>query len=234
MHELVLDNVKFNSLSNPFDVYKNKYKNIQLPKIKKNKLSYLFDKNKNENKGLDYDFQSIFTAHSSRFHLNKVGSVGNLLDKNNIKENILSNSGQTSKKTNYNESNFRKKIAFHYRYMNLNNIGNKKNISEKELFFKEKDKKLKKILKYSKLIPKNLLKRKENQVINIEDSNLIDDKKIIINNSENKKQINKDDNKIDKKIDKLQIKIGNNTIRHKIKIIRNNKHEYIELNELLK
>ena len=227
IHELILDNIKFNKLKNPFDSRFNQFKYIQLPKIKKNKSNSLLYNNKNDNQGLDSDFQSIFRIHSSKFHLNKSESTGNLLNRNYIKEKILSNFSPTSKKINFNESNFRKIIAFHYRYMKLNNIENKNINSERKLLFKEKDKKLKKILKYSKLIPKNLLQRIEKR------NDKSEDEILIINNTEDKKQNQSSDDEVEKKSNKIKIKPEDNKKRYKIQIIRNNKPEYIELSKLL-
>ena len=122
---------------------------------------------KNKFKDLNKAFFSIYRLHSSKFHANNNENNKSINDKLNEQLNSLKKENKSIEKVNiWNErySNkmhnsyknvfeYRKKMAFKFRYMNYSpkKINLKKN-------FKIKDDKMNKILKLSKSIPNILLK----------------------------------------------------------------------------
>ena len=119
------------------------------------------------NKGL----VSLYRVHSSKFHSRKIEKSKDINDRFNEEMNLLKNKQKSLEKlniwqkthlnkrlNNYNNIlEFRKKMAFRFRYMNYSpkTIDTKKD-------FKLKDDKMNRILKISKSIP-NLLIKKENE-----------------------------------------------------------------------
>ena len=146
-------------------------------KDKIKKKSVAFDSIYSTNKFRDFNKElvSIYRLHSSKFHSRKVEKNRDMNDKFNEEMNLLVKAEKEDRKLNiWNEPiinkiqnnyknvfEFRKKMAFRFRYMNYSprNISNKQN-------FKLKDEKMNKILKISKSIP-NYLLRNPNSVQNI-------------------------------------------------------------------
>ena len=195
---MVIDNIKLNDHT---DILDNLYKK-NLPDMNHN-CSYktLDDANYNNNiyegilmkdkiKDLNNEFISLYRIHSSKFHSRKEENEKKLNDKLNEEMNMLIKDNKNNEKLNlWNEPinskvqhsyknifEFRKKMAFRFRFMNIptKNIGTKKN-------FKIEDEKVNKILQISKSIPNIFLKeekfvKKENKEINNNSENSFEDR----------------------------------------------------------
>ena len=198
IHNVVIDNIKLNDDS---DIFENIQKR-SLPELNQNN-SYedfdVFNNNKNiresvlirkKIRDLNNDFISLYRMHSSKFHSRKEENEKKINDKFNEEMNMLVKQSKNSEKINlWNDSirfksqhsyknifEFRKKMAFRFRFMNNPNkkIRIKKN-------FKIKDEKLNKILKISKSIPNIFLKeiksvKKVNKEISNNSENSVDDR----------------------------------------------------------
>lgn len=152
----------FDKKQNLWDLYQDFYNFNSKEDISKNEV--ILEK---RNKDFDKKFISLYTIHSSKYHLTRDGNKNNLNEifKNEIKSlkeknNINNKNHNTSKINEYtprgfdykNKNAFRKKMAFHYRFMNnstYTKFGKKK--------FKSQNKEMKKILQISKSIPDVLL-----------------------------------------------------------------------------
>lgn len=191
IHNLVIDNIKLNDHT---DIFGNLEKR-SLPELNKD-YSYETLDNANANrynnhiyenilkkdktKDLNNEFMSLYRIHSSKFHSRKEENEKKINDKLNEEINLLIKDNKNNEKLNlWNEPinskvqhsyknifEFRKKMAFRFRFMNNPN----KKISIKKNF-KIEDEKVNKILKISKSIPNIFLKeekfvKKTNKEIN--------------------------------------------------------------------
>ena len=175
IHNVIIDNINLNDNLEIFESLIQKKKVQKLyQKFKKNDV---FEKNKeNENedtqnnkfKDFNNDLLSLYRLHSSKFHSRKIEKEKSINDKFNEEMNFLVNRYEKNNDKIYlgkdialnkiknfrNINQYRKKLAFRFRYMNYSpkKINLKKN-------FKIKDDKMNKILKISKSIPNFLLKK---------------------------------------------------------------------------
>ena len=182
------------NLNDNIEIFENiieKRKNIELEeKLYKNiNESENNDTQKNRFKDINKELVSLFRLHSSKFHSRKEEKSKDISDRFNEEMNLLVDRRKSLEKINFweksflnkkhsdykNINEFRKKMAFRFRFMNYSpkKINLKKN-------FKIKDDKMNKILKISKSIPNYLLKRdnsvrnknlKKNFDFNIEENN---------------------------------------------------------------
>ena len=118
-------------------------------------------------KDFNKELVSLYRLHSSKFHSRKIEKSKDISDRFNDEMNLLKNKQKSyenlniwkepslnKKKNNYNNIfEFRKKMAFRFRYMNYT-----PKIIDIKKDFKLKDDKMNKILKISKSIPNLLLK----------------------------------------------------------------------------
>ena len=198
---MVIDNIKLNDHT---DIFEN-LKKRSLPELNQN-YSYetLNDANGNTNiyesilmkrkiKDLNDEFISLYRLHSSKFHSRKEENEKKINDKLNEEMNMLIKDNKNNEKLNLwkepinfkaqhsykNIFEFRKKMAFRFRYMN--NPSKKIKIKKN---FKIEDEKVNKLLKISKSIPNIFLKEektenkenKENKEINNNSENSFEDR----------------------------------------------------------
>ena len=118
-------------------------------------------------KDFNKELVSLYRLHSSKFHSRKIEKSKDISDRFNDEMNLLKNKQKSyenlniwkepslnKKKNNYNNIfEFRKKMAFRFRYMNYT-----PKIIDIKKDFKLKDDKMNRILKISKSIPNLLLK----------------------------------------------------------------------------
>ena len=198
MHNVVIDNIKLNDHT---DIFQN-LKKRNLPELNQN-YSYetLNDANGNTNiyesilmkrkiKDLNNEFISLYRIHSSKFHSRKEENEKKINDKLNEEMNMLIKDNKNNEKLNLwkepinfkgqhsykNIFEFRKKMAFRFRYMN--NPSKKIKIKKN---FKIEDEKTNKLLKISKSIPNIFLKEektvnKANKEINNNSENSFEDR----------------------------------------------------------
>ena len=195
IHDLVMDNIQLNNNNDLFEQIEKKKKNIYnlypnfqnsktFDEITKDEL-VLEQKTKDFNKKLI----SLYGKHSSKFHSKKEDDSQKIndilhLDLKSIKDENINNNDKNNNNNqlssrnpnNYKNMNlFRKKMAFHFRFMQ-NNSTKKKKLNKS---FKSKNKKMNKILQISKSIPDILLyeiksinnTNKNNNIINSYDNN---------------------------------------------------------------
>ena len=196
IHNLVIDNIKLNDHT---DIFGNLEKR-SLPELNKdysyetldnananNNNNHIYENilMKDKTKDLNNEFMSLYRLHSSKFHSRKEENEKKINDKLNEEMNMLIKDNKNNEKLNiWNEPinskvqhsyknifEFRKKMAFRFRFMNNPN----KKISIKKNF-KIEDEKVNKILKISKSIPNIFLK---------EEKSVKKTNKEINNNSEN-------------------------------------------------
>ena len=187
IHNIVLDNM---NLNDNFELFDNFEKN-QAKILDKNFKSFEIFNNSDENKelqllsknkfkDLNNELMSLYRLHSSKFHSRKIEKEKNISDKFNEEMNSSVNEEKNKEKINlWNEPifkriqnyknilEFRKKVAFRFRYMNYS-----PKIINLQKNFKSRDDKMNKILRISKSIPNFLLKgNKSKNINNIEDIN---------------------------------------------------------------
>ena len=229
IHNVVIDNIKLNDHTDILS----KLQKRNLPELNRNYNYETLDDTKGNNnniyesilmksktKDLNNEFISLYRIHSSKFHSRKEENEKKINDKLNEELNMLIKDNKNNEKLNlWNEPinskvqhsyknifEFRKKMAFRFRFMNNPN----KKISLKKNF-KIEDEKVNKILKISKSIPNIFLK---------EEKSANKANKEINNNSEN--SFNEDRNK----------EIGFDT-HFKLHRYKGNLYNYYKLNNSL-
>jgi len=184
IHNVVIDNINLNDHT---DIFENLQKR-SLPELNQNNSSETLD-DANKKNDLNDEFISLYRIHSSKFHSRKEENEKKISDKLNEEMNMLIKDNKNNEKLNLwndpmnfksqhtykNIFEFRKKMAFRFRFMNNPN----KKISIKKKFKKE-DEKMDKILKISKSIPNIFLKeeksmKKTNKEINNNSENSFED-----------------------------------------------------------
>ena len=208
IHNIVLDNMNLNDNFELFDNYeikesqqlKNNYKSFELINNSDEINNDLQTLSKNKFKDLNKELMSLYRLHSSKFHSRKIEKEKNISDRFTEEMNSLIDKEKNKEKINlWNEPifkriqnnknilEFRKKMAFRFRYINYSP---KK--FNKQQSFKLQDDKMNKILKISKSIP-NFLLRGDKQAKNAN--------KIIFNGFNNNmeenyniKEINREEN----------------------------------------
>ena len=179
MHNLILDNIKL-KINNDINELRKKKKNF-LDLYQNDDNKNLFLKEKNNFRKIDKQFISMNKFHNSKFHPKKEEDIENSnknfsnnhynsltkeISCNNKKYNFNIESSSLNKNSYKNLSEFRKKIAFSYRFLN-NSFKNKK-INKG---FKIQKNRINKLLQISRSIPnilsdENRLMKKGNNINN--------------------------------------------------------------------